>query len=134
MGLSISDLEGVSPEIGAKLKEMGLNDSDKLLAAAAQPSDRETLAQKLGVDARAVLELADRADLCRIKGIGQIYSDLLEFSGVDTVVELSRRNPENLHATILEKASEHKVQRVPSLGDVQDWIEQAKHLDRAIFY
>ncbi len=134
MGLNISELEGVSPAIGAKLKELGLNDSDKLLAACAQPADREVLAQKLGVDARAVLELADRADLCRIKGIGQIYSDLLEFSGVDTVVELSRRNPENLHATILEKASEHKVQRVPSLGDVQDWVEQAKSMDRAIFY
>ena len=134
MGLNISELEGVSPEIGAGLKKLGLNNSDKLLAACAQPGDRAAIAEKLDVDTRAVLELANRADLCRIKGVGQIYSDLLEFAGVDTVVELSNRNADNLYATIMEKAAEHKVQRTPTAANVQDWVSQAKELGRAIHY
>ncbi len=134
MVVQINELEGVSAELGEKLKALNLNNSDKLLAAAAQVSDREALAEKLGVESRRVLELANRADLCRIKGIGQIYSDLLEFSGVDTVKELAQRNPANLHAAILEHASAHKVQRTPSEADVANWVEQAKGMDRAVFY
>ena len=41
------------------------------------------------------------ADLFRIRGIGEEYSDLLKEAGVSTVVELARRNPENLYETIL---------------------------------
>lgn len=132
--VSISELQGVSPEIGDGLKKLGLNNSDKLLAAAAQPADRDAIAEKLGVDSRAVLELANRADLCRIKGVGRVYSDLLEFAGVDTVMELRNRNPANLHATIMEKASEHSVQRTPTAGDVENWVAQAKSMERAIHY
>jgi len=43
------------------------------------------------------LEWVNLADLYRIKGVGEEYSDLLEEAGVDTVVELAQRNPENLH-------------------------------------
>ena len=42
------------------------------------------------------------ADLFRIKGVGEEYSDLLEEAGVDTVAELATRNADNLHAKILE--------------------------------
>ena len=71
----------------------------------------------------------------RIKGVAEEYSDLLEASGVDTVVELAQRNPENLLAKILEVNAEKKlVRRVPTLNAIKDWIEQAKDLPRAIHY
>ena len=35
-------------------------------------------ATKLGVDARYLLELTNRADLSRIKGVGKVYADVLE--------------------------------------------------------
>jgi len=83
------------------------------------------------------LDLSGRnlADLFRINGVGEEYSDLLEEAGVDTVVELSRRNPENLHARICEINEEKKlVRRPPTLNDVRTWIEQAKTLPRAVEY
>ena len=55
---------------------------------------RKALASKLGIDERALLELGNRADLARIKGVGAVYSDLLEFAGVDTVAELAKRVPQ----------------------------------------
>ena len=36
--------------------------------------------------------LTARANLERIKGVGEEYADLLEVSGVDTVPELARRH------------------------------------------
>ena len=134
MTLRISELAGVTVDIAKGLLDAGLNNSDKLLAAAGQPNARKELAAKLGVAERAVLELANRADLARIKGVGKVYSDLLEFAGVDTVAELCRRNADNLFAKINEVAGDHDVVRTPRLDQVKDWVAQAKELGRAIHY
>ncbi|PIE34330.1 ferredoxin [candidate division KSB3 bacterium] len=134
MALKLHNLKGVTPEIEAALKSLELNDSDKLLDAAGQPKDRTKLAEKLGIEARALLEILNRADLGRIWGIGNVYADLLEFSGVDTVMELRSRKPENLCKKMEELAAEHDVKRPPSLEEVQRWVGEAKTLERAIFY
>jgi predicted flap endonuclease-1-like 5' DNA nuclease len=134
MSLPTSELFGVREDLNAALHAAGLTTSDKLLAAAAHPKDRETLASTLGIDTKEVLELANRADLARIKGIGKVYSDLLEWSGVDTLAELAQRNPDNLHARMTEAAAQHFVQRLPTVEEVADWVSQAKSLDRALFY
>lgn len=134
MTLKINQLQGVSVEVAAALRSAGLTDSAKLLAAAAQPAERAQLAERLGMNERSVLELANRADLARIKGVGRVYSDLLEFAGVDTVAELAQRNPDHLYEKILSVAGEHMVQRVPRHDQVADWIKQAKELGRALFY
>ncbi len=84
----------------------------------AQPKERQELADKLGLDVRKLLELGNRADLGRIRGIGVVYSDLLEFAGVDTVAELATRKPENLFKKIMEVAAEHTVKRPPTAEDV----------------
>jgi predicted flap endonuclease-1-like 5' DNA nuclease len=75
------------------------------------------------------------ADLFRIKGIGTQYSELLEAVGVDTVKELRNRNPENLHAKLVEVQAEKKITRaVPALSQVQDFIDQAKQLPQVVTY
>ena len=134
MALRIDELFGVREELSAKLKAQGLNDSDKLLAATTTPKAREELAAKLGVDSKEVLELANRSDLARIKGVGTVYSDLLEWAGVDTVAELAHRNSDNLYNKIVEAANEHFVKRLPTAADVAGWVAQAKNLPRMLEY
>lgn len=71
----------------------------------------------------------------RVKGIGEEYSDLLEEAGVDTVAELARRDPENLHAKLLEINEKKKlVRRPPALSLVRQWVEEAKKLPRIVEY
>jgi len=53
---------------------------------------------------------------------------------VDTVVELSKRVPENLLAKLVEQAKEGDALRTPTLAQVEDWIKQAKELGRGIEY
>lgn len=134
MPLSLSKIKGMTPQTAQKLKEMAITNSDKLRAAIDTPQERRALAEKLGIAERSLLELGNRADLSRVKGIGSVYSDLLEFAGVDTVAELARRVPENLHEQILSVASQHTVKRAPSLKEIQSWIAQAKSLPRGIEY
>jgi len=71
----------------------------------------------------------------RIRGVGEEYSDLLEEAGVDTVVELSNRKPENLMLKMLETNNEKKlVRQLPGLKQVQNWVEEAKKLPRKVEY
>lgn len=131
----IIDTEGIGPVYAAKLQEIGINTIEALLEAGATPQGREELAEKTGISKSLILEWVNLADLYRIKGVGEEYSDLLEEAGVDTVVELAQRNPENLYEKLLAVNDEKKlVRRVPGLAEVQDWVEQAKALPRVITY
>jgi predicted flap endonuclease-1-like 5' DNA nuclease/ferredoxin len=123
---NIIDIEGIGPIYAEKLKTIGIKTTIDLLEAGSTPLEREELAEKTGISPKLILEWVNIADLMRIKGVGEEYSDLLEEAGIDTVVELSRRNPENLHAKLLEVNEEKKlVRRVPSLSAVKGWIAHA---------
>ena len=67
MAIPIEQLEGMNDDLAAQFRTQGISDSDQLLAASASPADRKALANKLGAKERDVLELANRADLSRIK-------------------------------------------------------------------
>lgn len=133
--LNIVDIEGIGPVYAKKLAEAGIKTSENLLNSGATEKMRDDLAEKTGIGAKLILEWVNLADLCRIKGVGQEYSDLLEEIGVDTIVELAKRVPENLHAKILEVNGVKKlVRRPPPLSSVKNWIEQAKKLKRIVEY
>ena len=131
----ILDIEGIGPTYAQKLTAEGITTTDALLEVGATSKGREELSEKTGIAESLILEWVNLADLFRIKGVGEEYSDLLEEAGVDTVVELSRRNAENLHAKILEvNEAKQLVRRPPALSVVQNWIEQAKTLPRKVEY
>lgn len=128
-------IEGIGPTYAAKLADVGVNSTEALLQAGATPKGRQELAEKTGISPKLILEWVNLADLFRIKGIGEEYSDLLEEAGVDTVVELAQRNPENLYRALVETNRAKKlVRRLPSQDQVADWVAQAKALPRVIEY
>jgi predicted flap endonuclease-1-like 5' DNA nuclease len=135
MSLTLGELKGINDTLIHLLKAQGLVDSETLLDATRTPKGRKELADTIGVDGTVILELANRADLARVKGIGRVYSDLMEEAGVDTIKELAVRNPENLHAKLVEINSIRQLtQRPPSAEQVAGFIEQAKSLPPMLEY
>jgi len=131
----ITAIEGIGDVWGEKLQAMGIPTTEELLARGATPSGRKALAEESGASSAAVLNWVNRADLFRVKGIGEEYSDLLEVAGVDTVRELAQRNADNLHAALVSSNAEKSVVRhLPGRDQVARWIEEAKALPRAIEY
>ena len=131
----IMDIEGIGPVYAEKLQAVGIKSVEALLKAGAEPKGRHDLGQKAGINKDLILEWVNHADLYRVKGVGEEYSDLLEEAGVDTVVELATRNPENLFKKIMEVNETKKlVRRPPSQKMVEDWVHQAKDMPRAVFY
>ncbi len=131
----IIDVEGIGPVYTQRLTAIGVKTTNNLLKKGATPAGREELAQKAGISADLILEWVNHADLFRIKGVGEEYSDLLEAAGVDTVPELAQRNADNLY-TALKQTNEMKklVRQLPSARQVADWVDQAKKLPRMIHY
>ncbi|MFW6135599.1 MAG: DUF4332 domain-containing protein [Chloroflexota bacterium] len=128
-------IEGIGPIYAQKLRQVGIGSIEALLETGATPEGRQELQENTGIGAEFILDWVNRADLMRIRGVGEEYSDLLEWAGVDTVVELAQRNPENLYQKLLEVNAEKKlVRRPPARNMVKDWVEQAKALPRGVSY
>ncbi len=135
MGLPVREIRGVTSELAEMLKGHEVFSSDDLLARSTTPRARKELAATLGVGVKLVLELANRADLARITGIGAVFSNLLEEAGVDTVKELASRRPDNLRAKLVEvNAASDLAGRLPTEAQIADWVAQAKELPRALEY
>ncbi len=133
MAYKITDIEGIGPAFAEKLSTAGVKTVEGLLKKAADKSGRNALAEATGIDAKQLLSWVNAADLFRIKGVSAQYSDLLHAAGVDSVPELARRKPENLHAKMAEVNAERKlVRQLPSVKGVEDWVAQAKSLPRVI--
>jgi len=131
----IEYVEGIGPVYGSKLREIGITNGVHLLREGATPKGRAQIASKTGIRPELVLTWVNHSDLYRIKGIGSEYAELLEAAGVDTVVELATRVPQNLYDKMISLNLEKKlVRQVPSLSMVQNWVEQAKTLPRVIVY
>jgi len=133
MGYKIEEIEGVGPAYAEKLATAGIATTDDLLDKCASKAGRSATADSTGLSEKLLLKWANMADLMRISGVGEEYSELLEVAGVDTVKELRNRNAENLAAKMAEVNEEKKLTRtVPSQSQVEKWIEQAKGLDPLI--
>ena len=134
-GFSVISIEGIGKVYAEKLHTVNIYHTSDLLRIGATPQGRRDLAEKTGISHELILEWVNLADLFRVKGIGEEYSDLLEEAGVDTVVELSHRNAANLHTKMLEvNEAKRLVRRMPSLASVEAWVKEAKTLPRVVEY
>lgn len=132
---SIINIEGIGETYQKRLMASGIKTVEALLKQGASSNGREKIAAGTGISSKLILEWVNHADLWRIKGVSEEYSDLLEEAGVDTVVELAQRVPANLYNKMTEVNMQKKlVRRLPSERQVADWVAQAKNLPRVVTY
>jgi predicted flap endonuclease-1-like 5' DNA nuclease len=133
--MKIVDVEGIGKTYAGKLSKFGIRSVENLLKQGATPKGRKEIAAATGIGDALILEWVNLADLYRIKGVGSEYADLLEEAGVDTVVELAKRTPDNLYQKMVEvNAAKNLVNKLPGAKQVKSWVEQAKKLPRIVSY
>lgn len=132
---ALVNIEGIGEVYAGRLADARIGTTQALLKRGATRKGRAEIAKLAGVTPRLILNWVNRADLFRIHGVGEEYSDLLEASGVDTVAELAMRNAEHLRGKMVD-VNERKncVRRIPATAQIKDWIRQAKKLPRAVLY
>jgi predicted flap endonuclease-1-like 5' DNA nuclease len=129
----LTTIEGIGTSGAAKLAKAKVGSTTSLLARGATAAGRKELATATGVSEKVLLEWVNRADLMRITGVGEEYSDLLEAAGVDSVPELGKRKPANLTAAMAELNARKKlVRQLPTENMVAGWVVQAKKLPKIV--
>ncbi len=91
MGYKIEEIEGISTARAAKLAVGGIKTTDQLLAKGTTAAGRKRIAAECGVSPKRLLKWCNMADLMRISGVGEEYSELLEAANCNTVRQLARR-------------------------------------------
>jgi predicted flap endonuclease-1-like 5' DNA nuclease len=129
----INKIEGIGPAMKEKLAAASITNTKHLLEKCGSPKGRKEVSAATGLDEKQLLKWANMADLMRIKGVGEEFSELLEASGVDTVKELKTRRADALTAKMAEVNGAKKlVRRVPTLNEVTSWIAMAATLEPKI--
>jgi len=132
---SIDAIEGIGLKYATKLRKARIRTTEALLKRGGDRAGRKQLVEQTGFSSHQILEWVNRADLFRVKGIGEEYSDLLEASGVDTVKELRTRNAANLTEKMIQVNHDKRlVRRLPTESMVKRWIADAKKLTPAVKY
>lgn len=133
MAYRIIEIEGIGPANARKLGKAGIKTTASLLKLCCDRKGRRTVSDTTGVSEKQLLKWANMADLMRIRGIGQEFSELLEAAGVDTVKELRKRNVANLVDRMLQVNQAKKLtRRVPAKSMVERWVDHAKKLPALI--
>jgi predicted flap endonuclease-1-like 5' DNA nuclease len=126
---NIEVIEGIGRIYGNRLRNSGVWTLDDLLKKGATRNRRYYLAKKVGVSYSTISGWVYQADLFRIAGIGKQYSSLLESAGVNSVIELSRMNPDKLYMKLIDtNLKKNLVRRTPPINTVENWIDSAKSL------
>ena len=67
------DIEGVGETYAQKLRDAGVATQEALLEAGSTAKGRKELAERAGISEKLILGWVNRADLSRVKGIGEEY-------------------------------------------------------------
>lgn len=133
MSTSITGIEGIGAQTQKKLAKANVRTVEGLLREGCTKKGRKSLAETTGVDEKKLLDLVNMADLFRIKGVSTQYAELMKAAGVDTIKELRKRKPENLHEKMAETNQKKKLTRVvPSVKMITKFVEQAKTMDAVV--
>ncbi len=133
MNYSIETIEGIGATYGQTLKDAGITNTKGLLEKCGTRAGRAKTSKETGLSEALLLKWTNMADLMRISGVGEEYSELLEAAGVDTIKELRNRNPETLTAMMEETNKSKKLTRLtPKQSQVEKWVTEAKTLKPVI--
>lgn len=132
---SIDAIEGIGHKDATSLRKARIRTVEALLKNGSTRKGRRNISAATNINEKLILEWVNRADLMRVRGVGEEYSDLLEAAGVDTVKELRRRNPGNLLASMVEVNSKKRlVRRLPTEAMVDRWVDHARNLEPVVTY
>ena len=131
----LSDFKGISKDTVIKLEKIGIKNTFKLYDRIITPEYRQVLSLETGISDSELLKLTKLTDLSRIKWAGATFAGLLLDLGVDTVENVSKTNPVELHKLINQINKEKSIYKGQiGLNDIRIFVDAAKEVPREIEY
>ena len=130
---SIDAIQGIETAHARTLRKSGVRTTEALLKRAGTRGGLQELAAVTKLNEKMIMQWVNRADLMRVKGVGEEYSDLLEAAGIFSVKELRTHKPGPLLAKMTQVNSRRRlVRRLPTETMVTRWVEHAAALPPAV--
>lgn len=131
----ISEFPGISDDTAAKLEKIGIKNTVQLYDKIITSQHRKELADSTDLSDHEILELAKLTDLSRIKWVGVTFARMLYDLGVDTVANVAKADPVELHTRINQMSKEKNIYKGKiGLNDIRILINAAKEVPVEIEY
>lgn len=131
--VKIGELRNLGPLDEVNLKVAGVSRSEHLLESFSSKRALKKLAKTTGIDVKKLEAWVRQADFLRIKGVGPSYAGLLEATGLASASVLAELDSQGLLDKLIEaNEEENLVGHLPGLGELEDWISQAKELEELV--
>jgi predicted flap endonuclease-1-like 5' DNA nuclease len=131
MSMMLNKLFGMNDDVEGRLRARGIKYTDDLLTACRNAKSLAELAEAVQVDKAYLKRMVQRADLERIRGIGDAYIALLEEAGVRSAADLAAAAPDELRGRLTQVNAEKRlVGRIPAPAMVNGWVKRAQYLTR----
>jgi predicted flap endonuclease-1-like 5' DNA nuclease len=127
-GCDLKNLPGLSADNQHLLHQHGIDTTAQLFHKTQTPAQRHTLATTLKIHPQYVEKWAALANLARVPGVGCQYCGLLLHAGISSTQILAQASLPRLHRQVLKLhvATLQRQDLCPSLGEVSQWIQQAR--------
>ena len=127
--LPLSKLHSVPYRGRLALKVHRITTCEQLLAVAGSRTGRAELALLARLEPGQLEDLVRRADMARVKGVGVVFSQMLEELGIRDVAALAACEPAQLHDRLRRlNKRERLARRSPTPEEVAGWVTQARAL------
>ena len=129
---AIAQLPGLTAEDLALLKNHGIQTTQQLLQQTKTIAQRQALATQMQIHLHHVTKWVALADLARVPAIGCQHCGLLLHAGISNPLQLAQMPLSRLYQQILRLhiSLMQNQDSCPTLGEVSQWVEQAKQLSR----
>ncbi|QBR82959.1 DUF4332 domain-containing protein [Legionella israelensis] len=131
----LNQIENISVKHASLMENAGIEDQEELLKICSDRKARQQIAEQTGIHVKLILKWTSQADLSRIKGIGDEFAELLVSTGIESAAALAKSDAEHLLEELkLANQKIRLVKHMPSLNQLETWIEQAKTLPEIVSY
>jgi len=123
----VEEVEGIGPNYGQKLRDMGIHSTEQLLGQAYNMDGQMQIAEQIGIEDFVIRKWASMCDLMRLAGVNSQISERMVNAGMDSVQDLGQQNAAGL-LTKLSSTGSAQEEMLPDEATLAQIINQAQSL------
>ncbi|MGB0561093.1 MAG: DUF4332 domain-containing protein [Spirulinaceae cyanobacterium] len=126
----LSQLPGLKDAEIARWHQVGILTTEQLLQMSRTPAQQQDLAARLKLPLQQVRKWVAIAHLAQVPSVGCTHCGLLLHAGIPSIAQLAQTPVQHLHTSLLrlQVAQFQRRDYCPTVGEVQQWIAEARQL------
>lgn len=125
---TLETIKGIGPGYAQRFNQAGIAGINAFMVKTQTKEDLQAVASETGFSTDQIADWRDRADLTRVKGVGESYLDLLHRSEIWTVEQFADADAAMIAERIQKLDIPGMPEQLPGEDQISNWIREAKKL------